>query len=501
MALPATSTQLQGPSPTAAAGEPMSPETTVGHRPGLDATPAPPGTHPGARPALLPAAPGSHLTGIAPATSQGLRTDRAKRVIETHRRREVLFQRAPTADPQWAEAIIAADPLWGPDEDWKLLIDQTTTEADPPAPPPRLDQVDSEEPISPPATSRRARADLHRGEAQGRTRGTRSRSAGPLPPVGSPEFAHATAPAAPVLPTRSRPGLQPRWVTPDPDRSREQQPFNPSRPAVTQSRYWTSLRSGEQRMRIEAAVSCQGSTGVPDGSSLVAEARHGRCRHAYDTRVARRRVGVGRVLAQVRRRLAGRQTAVGAGAPALRAPRPRSHRPSAPGCGGQLHVRPSRGPEPGRAAAVARRGVHRCLGAHGGPRPVRLFGPRGAPAREASAAGPCRLSVPAPSWAGGQPFVRARNPVGPPGVCPALGGGVRAAVRPRWSLVSREQTGDVRRRRNDEGRVPGARLVCGPPGRGCPHQLFRARRLRQPAGHDCFEVRSGQGCRAPPTRR
>ncbi len=133
-------------------GRPMSPEMTVGHRPGLDATPAPPGTHPGARPALLPAAPGSHLTGTAPATSQGLRTDRAKRVIETHRRREVLYQRAPTADPQWAEAIIAADPLWGPDEDWQLLIDQTTTQADPPVLPPRLEQVDSKKPISPPAS-------------------------------------------------------------------------------------------------------------------------------------------------------------------------------------------------------------------------------------------------------------------------------------------------------------------------------------------------------------
>jgi len=131
-------------------GRQLSPETTLGHRPGLDAAPAPTGTHPGARPALLPAAPGSHLTGIAPATSQGLRTDRAKRVIETHHRREVLYQRAPTADPQWAEAVVAADPLWGPGEDWKLLIDQTTTEADPPAPP-RLDQVDSEEPIAPPA--------------------------------------------------------------------------------------------------------------------------------------------------------------------------------------------------------------------------------------------------------------------------------------------------------------------------------------------------------------
>jgi hypothetical protein len=72
-------------------------------------------------------------------------------VIETHRRREVLFRRAPTADPQWAEAIIAADPLWGPDEDWQLLIDQTTTQADPPVSPPRLSQVDSEEPTTPAA--------------------------------------------------------------------------------------------------------------------------------------------------------------------------------------------------------------------------------------------------------------------------------------------------------------------------------------------------------------
>lgn len=131
-------------------GRTLSPETTVGHRPGLDATPAPPGTHPGARPALLPAAPNSHLTGTAPTTSHGLRTDRAKRVIETHRRREVLFQRAPTADPQWVEAIIVADPLWGPAEDWKFLIDQTTTQADPPTPP-RLNQVDNEEATTPPA--------------------------------------------------------------------------------------------------------------------------------------------------------------------------------------------------------------------------------------------------------------------------------------------------------------------------------------------------------------
>jgi hypothetical protein len=132
-------------------GKPLSPGTIVGHRPAPDATPAPPGTHPGARPALLPAAPGLHFAGMTPATSRRLRTNRAERVIETRRRREVLFQRAPTGDPQWVEAIIAADPLWGPDEDWKLLIDQSTTQADLPAPPPRPNQVDSDEAIAPQA--------------------------------------------------------------------------------------------------------------------------------------------------------------------------------------------------------------------------------------------------------------------------------------------------------------------------------------------------------------
>jgi hypothetical protein len=47
-------------------------------------------------------------------------------------------------------AIIAADPLWGPDQDWQLLIDQTTTEVGPPAPP-QFGLGDNEEPTTPPA--------------------------------------------------------------------------------------------------------------------------------------------------------------------------------------------------------------------------------------------------------------------------------------------------------------------------------------------------------------
>jgi hypothetical protein len=114
----------------------LHPDTIVGHRPAPDPIPAPPGTYPGARPALLPAGPGQNTPGSPPwATSTGLRTERAKRMIETHRRRGLVARHAPTADAQWAQAITAADPLWGPDEDWKLLIDQTTTAAAIPAPP------------------------------------------------------------------------------------------------------------------------------------------------------------------------------------------------------------------------------------------------------------------------------------------------------------------------------------------------------------------------------
>jgi hypothetical protein len=116
-------------------GAPLHPDTVIGHRPTPDPIPAPAGTYPGARPALLPAGPGPNTPDRPPATSTGLRTERANRMIETHRRRQLLARHTPNADTQWAEAIIAADPLWGPDQDWKLLIDQTTTRAPIPAPP------------------------------------------------------------------------------------------------------------------------------------------------------------------------------------------------------------------------------------------------------------------------------------------------------------------------------------------------------------------------------
>jgi len=116
-------------------GKPLHPDTIVGHRPAPDPIRAPAGTYPGARPALLPAGPGTTNTPGAPATTPtGMRTERAQRMIETHRRRELLARHAPAADTHWAEAIIAADPLWGPDQEWKLLVERTTTRAPIPTP-------------------------------------------------------------------------------------------------------------------------------------------------------------------------------------------------------------------------------------------------------------------------------------------------------------------------------------------------------------------------------
>ena len=132
-------------------GKPLHPDTIVGHRPAPDPIPAPAGTYPGARPALLPAGPGPEI-GTPPATAGGLRTERAQRMIETHRRRELLARHAPAADIRWAEAIIAADPLWGPDQDWKVLIDQTTIQAPIPGPPVGDDNGPADEEFAKPAS-------------------------------------------------------------------------------------------------------------------------------------------------------------------------------------------------------------------------------------------------------------------------------------------------------------------------------------------------------------
>lgn len=116
-------------------GATLSPGTIVGHLPAPDVVPAPPGTFPGARPMLLPAGSGPRARSALSPGAAGVRTERAKRMVETHRRRQALASYVSTAESQWADAIIAADPMWGSDEDWELLIDQTTTDAPTPPPP------------------------------------------------------------------------------------------------------------------------------------------------------------------------------------------------------------------------------------------------------------------------------------------------------------------------------------------------------------------------------
>ncbi len=108
-------------------GNDLPAETVIGHRPALDTVDSPAGTYPGARPPLLPAVPGIASPATTLPAANGLRTARAVRMIETRRRRELLFQHAPTADRDWAESVIAADPLWGNGEEWKTLIDRTST--------------------------------------------------------------------------------------------------------------------------------------------------------------------------------------------------------------------------------------------------------------------------------------------------------------------------------------------------------------------------------------
>jgi hypothetical protein len=108
-------------------GNTLPAETVIGHRPALDTVDSPAGTYPGARPPLLPAVPGIASPATTLPAANGLRTARAVRMIETRRRRELLFQHAPTADRDWAESVIAADPLWDNDGEWKILIDRTST--------------------------------------------------------------------------------------------------------------------------------------------------------------------------------------------------------------------------------------------------------------------------------------------------------------------------------------------------------------------------------------
>lgn len=117
------------------AGTPVPADTILGHRPAIDPVPPLPGTSSGARPPLLPAAPDSPIPPGPPALSPTLRSVRNARIVETRRRREMIAAFAPTIDTDWAHALSVTDDLWGIDEQWKQLADQSAAVAPPTAVP------------------------------------------------------------------------------------------------------------------------------------------------------------------------------------------------------------------------------------------------------------------------------------------------------------------------------------------------------------------------------
>ncbi len=143
-------------------GEVIADDKVIGHRPTPDPVPTLPGSHPGARPPLLPAPPTRSQNHADVSSSNTLRSARGVRMVETQRRLRLVHQLAPTVDPPWADSIAATDALWGPDQEWHALVTQTTQEAEV-APAPQRTHAPAV-PVGlpdarPPATEASARAD------------------------------------------------------------------------------------------------------------------------------------------------------------------------------------------------------------------------------------------------------------------------------------------------------------------------------------------------------
>ena len=111
-------------------GEVIADDKVIGHRPTPDPAPTLPGSHPGARPPLLPAPPTRPQNHADVSSSNTLRSARGVRMVETQRRLRLVHQLAPTVDPAWADSIAATDALWGPDQEWHALVIQTTQDAE-----------------------------------------------------------------------------------------------------------------------------------------------------------------------------------------------------------------------------------------------------------------------------------------------------------------------------------------------------------------------------------
>lgn len=109
-------------------GTPLPPDHAVGYRPTLDKVPVLPGTHPGARPPLLPSMPNTQAPGAGhQAVATNIRAARAAQVATIQQRVAALHAADPSVDHTWAQGIATADELWGPDQRWRTLLQNTTT--------------------------------------------------------------------------------------------------------------------------------------------------------------------------------------------------------------------------------------------------------------------------------------------------------------------------------------------------------------------------------------
>ena len=142
-------------------GEVIPDDKVIGHRPTPDPAPTLPGSHPGARPPLLPAPPTRPQNHADVSASNTLRSARGARLVETQRRLRLVHQLAPTIDPSWADSIAATDALWEPDQEWRTLVTQTTQEGEVAPAPQRTPApaAPAEIPDAPPAAKTSAGAD------------------------------------------------------------------------------------------------------------------------------------------------------------------------------------------------------------------------------------------------------------------------------------------------------------------------------------------------------
>lgn len=108
-------------------GEQLPPDHVVGHRSTLDVVPVLPGTHPGARPPLLPAMPHTPAPGTGhQAVAVNARLARASQVATIQQRLAILQAADSSVDHAWAQGIATADELWGSDQKWRTLLQNTT---------------------------------------------------------------------------------------------------------------------------------------------------------------------------------------------------------------------------------------------------------------------------------------------------------------------------------------------------------------------------------------